>query len=172
RFGWQLLLFSDPAKPRARGLLAAELVGMGLTLLLLLTALVWQYRRRMAERQASMRERAQVVAELEQRIATRTAELTAANDAAVQTGKLALLGQMAAGISHEISQPLTALRTLADNASKFLERQDAGNAGNNLRLIGELCTRMGSIVGELKAFARKEPARLQPVSLKHVIGSS
>lgn len=172
RFGWQLLLFSDPAKPRARGLLAAELVGMGLTLLLLLMALVWQYRRRMAERQASMRERAQVVAELEQRIATRTAELTAANDAAVQTGKLALLGQMAAGISHEISQPLTALRTLADNASKFLERQDAGNAGNNLRLIGELCTRMGSIVGELKAFARKEPARLQPVSLKHVIGSS
>lgn len=172
RFGWQLLLFSDPAVPRARGLLAAELVGMGLALLLLLTALVWQYRRRMAERQTSMRERAQVVAELEQRIATRTAELTAANDAAVQTGKLALLGQMAAGISHEISQPLTALRTLADNAGKFLERQDSGNAGNNLRLIGELCTRMGSIVGELKAFARKEPARLQPVSLRHVIGSS
>ncbi|MDO8906098.1 MAG: ATP-binding protein [Hydrogenophaga sp.] len=172
RFGWQLLLFSDPAEPRARGLLAAELVGMGLTLLLLLMALVWQYRRRLAERQASMRERAQVVAELEHRIATRTAELTAANDAAVQTGKLALLGQMAAGISHEISQPLTALRTLADNASKFLERRDAGNAGNNLRLIGDLCTRMGSIVGELKAFARKEPARLQPVSLRHVIGSS
>ncbi|MBA4266418.1 MAG: sensor histidine kinase [Comamonadaceae bacterium] len=172
RFGWQLLLFSDPAMPRARGLLAAELVGMGLSLLLLLSALVWQYRRRLAERQASMRERAQVVAELEQRIATRTAELTAANDAAVQTGKLALLGQMAAGISHEISQPLTALRTLADNASKFLDRQDTGNAGNNLRLIGDLCTRMGSIVGELKAFARKEPARLQPVSLKHVIGSS
>lgn len=172
RFGWQLLLFSDPAAPRARGLLAAELIGMGLTLLLLLTALVWQYRRRMAERQASMRERARVVAELEQRIATRTAELTAANDAAVQTGKLALLGQMAAGISHEISQPLTALRTLADNAGKFLDRQDTANASSNLRLIGELCARMGSIVGELKAFARKEPARLQPVSLRHVIGSS
>jgi len=172
RLGWQLLLFSDPAEPRARGLLAAELIGMGLTLLLLLSALVWQYRRRMAERRASMRERAQVVAELEQRIATRTAELTAANDAAVQTGKLALLGQMAAGISHEISQPLTALRTLADNARQFLERQDAGNAGNNLRMIGELCARMGSIVGELKAFARKEPARLQPVSIRHVIGSS
>jgi two-component system C4-dicarboxylate transport sensor histidine kinase DctB len=39
-------------------------------------------------------------------------------------------------------------------------------------LIGELCNRMGSIIGELKAFARKEPARLQPVALRHVIGSS
>lgn len=172
RFGWNLLLFANPADPRARAILAAELVAMGLTLLLLLMALVWQYRRRMAERQASMRERAQVVAELEQRIASRTAELTAANDAAVQTGKLALLGQMAAGISHEISQPLAALRTLTDNTGKFLERHDTDNAGNNLRLIGELCTRMGSIVGELKAFARKEPARLEPVLLSHVIGSS
>lgn len=172
RFGWHLLLFADPAGPRARAILAAELVAMGLTLLLLLIALVWQYRRRLAERQASMRERAQVVAELEQRIASRTAELTAANDAAVQTGKLALLGQMAAGISHEISQPLAALRTLTDNAGKFLERHDTENAGKNLRLIGELCNRMGSIVGELKAFARKEPARLEPVQLSHVIGSS
>lgn len=172
RFGWQVLLFSHPSGPRAQGLLAAELVGMGLTLVLLMAALGWQYRRRMAERLASQRERAQVVAELEQRIATRTAELTAANDTAVQTGKLALLGQMAAGISHEISQPLTAMRTLADNASVFLERHDPERAGQNLRLMGELCNRMGTIVGELKAFARKEPARLQPVSLRHVIGSS
>lgn len=172
RYGWQMMLFSDPAEPRAQALLAAELAGMGLTLVLLALALGWQYRRRLAERQASQQERAQVVAELEQRIATRTAELTAANDAAVQTGKLALLGQMAAGISHEISQPLTALRTLADNASVFLQRDDADRAGQNLRLIGELCNRMGSIIGELKAFARKEPARLQPVALRHVIGSS
>lgn len=172
RYGWQMMLFSDPAEPRAQALLAAELAGMALTALLLALALGWQYRRRMAERQASQQERAQVVAELEQRIATRTAELTAANDAAVQTGKLALLGQMAAGISHEISQPLTALRTLADNASVFLQREDTARAGQNLRLIGELCNRMGSIVGELKAFARKESARLQPVGLRHVIGSS
>jgi two-component system, NtrC family, C4-dicarboxylate transport sensor histidine kinase DctB len=172
RFGWQLLLFSDPALPRAQGLRAAEFVGMGLAVLLLITALLWQYRRRMDERKASVRERAQVVAELEQRIASRTAELTAANDAAVHAGKLVLLGQMAASISHEISQPLTALRTLADNASKFLERQDTTNTGNNLRLMGELCLRMGNIIGELKAFARNEPARLQAIPLKNVISSS
>jgi two-component system C4-dicarboxylate transport sensor histidine kinase DctB len=170
--GWQLMLFSDPAAPKARALLAAELVGMAMASLLLLSALIWQYRRRIAERQASMRERALVVAELEQRIANRTAELTTANDAAVQTAKLALLGQMAAGISHELSQPLTALRTLSNNASQFLERHDADNAHRNLRLIGELCARMGSIVAELKTFARKEPARLQAIALKNVVSST
>ena len=172
RFDWQLLLFSDPHGPRSRGLLAAELVGMGLALVMLVVALGWQHRRRVAETRALQRERARVVAELEQRIATRTAELTAANETAVQTGKLALLGQMAAGISHEISQPLTALRTLADNANVFLARADTEKVRQNLHVIGDLCQRIGRIVGELKAFARKEPARLEAISLRTVISSS
>lgn len=61
---------------------------------------------------------------------------------------------------------------MADNASVFLSRDDLPSARKNLGHIGDLCTRMGSIVGELKAFARKEPARLQPVSLSSVISSA
>lgn len=170
--GWQLLLFSDPRHVVNQGLLVAAVSGLTAALALAAAALGWQYRRRRAERLAARHELAQVVAELEQRIATRTAELTAANDTAVQTGKLALLGQMAAGISHEISQPLAALRTLADNASAFLNRDNPAAARSNLGHIGGLCDRMGSIVGELKAFARKEPARLQPVPLSGVISST
>lgn len=169
RFDWQMLLFSDPAEPRRKGLVAAEIAGLSLCLVYLSLALVWQYRRRQMERQASQRALARVASELDQRIAVRTAELTAANDIAVQTGKLAVLGQMAASISHEISQPLAALRTLADNATSFLARDDPVNARANLHIIGELCVRMGSIVGELKAFARKEPARLQTVSIRQVV---
>jgi two-component system C4-dicarboxylate transport sensor histidine kinase DctB len=172
RFGWHMLLFADPAQPRRQATLAAGLVGLSLALVLLALAFAWQYRRRMSERRAMARERARAIAELERRIAERTAELTAANDVAVQTGKLALLGQMAAGISHELSQPLAALRTLADNAAVFLHRQDPDNASSNLQLIGGLCNRMGNIVGELKAFARKEPARLQPVPLGQVIAGA
>lgn len=172
RFGWHMLLFADPSQPRRQAALAAGLVGLSLALVLLALAFAWQYRRRMSERRAMARERARAIAELERRIAERTAELTAANDVAVQTGKLALLGQMAAGISHELSQPLAALRTLADNAAVFLHRQDPDNASSNLQLIGGLCNRMGNIVGELKAFARKEPARLQPVPLGQVIAGA
>jgi two-component system C4-dicarboxylate transport sensor histidine kinase DctB len=172
RFDWQMLLFSDPAEPRRKGMAAAEIAGLSLALVYLSLALVWQYRRRQTERRESQRALARIAAELDQRIAARTAELTAANDIAVQTGKLAVLGQMAASISHEISQPLTALRTLADNANSFLARNDAANASDNLRIIGELCTRMGSIVGELKAFARKEPVRLQDVSVRQVVAGA
>ncbi|MEZ5701557.1 MAG: ATP-binding protein [Burkholderiaceae bacterium] len=172
RFDWQMLLFSDPAGPRRQGLVAAGIAGLSLALVALALALGWQHRRRQTERLASQRELAQMMAHLEERIAERTAELTAANDTAVQTGKLALLGQMAASISHEISQPLAALRTLADNARAFLDREDTANALGNLRHIGDLCLRMGSIVSELKSFARKEPARLQAVPLHHVISSA
>ncbi len=172
RFDWQMLLFSEPAEPHRKGLAAAEIAGLSLALVYLSLALVWQYRRRQTERRESQRALARVAAELDHRIAVRTAELTAANDIAVQTGKLAVLGQMAASISHEISQPLTALRTLADNATSFLARNDAANASDNLRIIGELCTRMGSIVGELKAFARKEPVRLQEVSVRQAVAGA
>jgi two-component system, NtrC family, C4-dicarboxylate transport sensor histidine kinase DctB len=61
---------------------------------------------------------------------------------------------------------------MADNASVFLSRNDPSSARKNLAHIGDLCTRMGSIVGELKAFARKEPARLQAVPLSRVISSA
>ena len=172
QLGWQMLHFSDPNVPRRQAMQAAEITGLSLALVVLGAVLVWQHRRRLLERQASQRQLAQIVSELDQRIAERTAGLAAANDVAVQTGKLAVLGQMAASISHEISQPLAALQTLAGNASAFLARNDTRNASGNLQLIGELCTRMGSIIGELKAFARKEPSRLGAVQLQQVMASS
>lgn len=170
--GWHLLLFSNPERAVSQASLVAALAALATALTLAGAGLAWQYRRRRSDRLAARHELAQVIAALEQRIATRTAELTAANDTAVQTGKLALLGQMAAGISHEISQPLAALRTMADNASVFLSRDDTPSARKNLAHIGDLCTRMGNIIGELKAFARKEPARLQAVPLSGVISSA
>ena len=170
--GWQMLHFSEPAVPRKQALQASEIVGLSLALAILAAVLIWQHRRRLVERRASQRQLAQIVNELDQRIAERTAELAAANDVAVQTGKLAVLGQMAASISHEISQPLAALQTLAGNASAFLARGDAVNASGNLGLIDELCTRMGSIIGELKAFARKEPGKLGAVALDQVVSRS
>lgn len=172
KLGWEMLYFSDPASIHQQALLAAEIAGMALALVILGLALVWQYRRRLHERLISQRQLAQIVSELDQRIAERTTHLTAANDVAVQTGKLAALGQMAASISHEISQPLAALHTLAGNASAFLARNDARSASSNLQLIAELCTRMGSIIGELKTFARKETGRLGAAPLQQVMTSS
>ena len=50
-------------------------------------------------------------------------QLRAAQDDLVHAGKMAALGQMSAGMVHELNQPLTAMRTLSDNAGVLLDQQ-------------------------------------------------
>jgi len=119
---------------------------------------------------------------LEQRVEERTLDLTRANsqlrdeaekhkstqDQLIQTAKLAVLGQMSAGINHELNQPLTAIRTYADNARAFLAlgKQDTVNA--NLQEISGLTERMAKIIHPLKEFSRKSSGAPEPVCLQNV----
>ena len=124
--------------------------------------------------------------ELEQKIAKRTAELMVTNstllekietlkttenilresrDNAVQAGKLAVLGQMSAGVSHEINQPLTAIHTFTDNAINLLELGRVPEALENLGIISRMTDRIGSIVAEIKSFSRKSPTEKQRISI-------
>ncbi|WP_237181111.1 sensor histidine kinase [Roseomonas haemaphysalidis] len=116
-------------------------------------------------------------AELEDRVAARTAELTAeiagreqtearlaeARDTLQQANRLATLGQVAAGVAHEINQPVAAIRSYAENAGTFLDRGDTAKARGNLETIGRLCQRIGGITDELRAFSRKGAGPLGPV---------
>lgn len=87
----------------------------------------------------------------------------------VQASKLALLGQVAAGVAHEINQPVAAIRAYADNAAQFLRRQDPGSVEENLGIIASLTERIGHITGELRAFSRKAGASVGPTSLKDAL---
>ena len=93
-------------------------------------------------------------------------------DGAVQAGKLAVLGQMAAGISHEINQPLTAMQTFTDNAVDLLKRGQLDGVRENLDIIGQMIVRMGQIVGKIKNFARKPEITRRAVCLAEVIDQS
>ena len=86
------------------------------------------------------------------------ARLHTLQDELVQASKLALLGQVAAGVAHEINQPVAAIRSYADNAAEFLRRQDPETARENLESIASLTERIGHITGELRA-SRARPAR-------------
>jgi two-component system C4-dicarboxylate transport sensor histidine kinase DctB len=87
----------------------------------------------------------------------------------VQAGKLSALGEMSAGISHELNQPLMAIRSFAENAQAFLERDKPEKAADNLGRISELARRMGRIIKNLRAFARQEPETATNVELTGVI---
>jgi two-component system C4-dicarboxylate transport sensor histidine kinase DctB len=132
-------------------------------------------------------------ARLEGRVAERTRELSGANaalrrevveraateaalkkvqDDLVQAGKLSALGQMSAGISHELNQPLMAIRQYAENGVGLLERGKTDVAAQNLRRIGDLAHRMGRIIRNLRAFARQESEPMGRVDLVAVINSA
>ncbi|SFK55822.1 sensor histidine kinase [Shimia haliotis] len=87
----------------------------------------------------------------------------------VQAGKLSALGQMSAGISHELNQPLMAIQTFAENGERFLERGNEAKAGENLGRIGQMATRMARIIKNLRAFARNESEPMGKVDLVSVI---
>ncbi|WP_270728574.1 sensor histidine kinase [Shimia sp. Alg240-R146] len=97
------------------------------------------------------------------------AALKKAQDDLVQAGKLSALGQMSAGISHELNQPLMAIQTFAENGERFLERGNEDKAGENLGRIGQMATRMARIIKNLRAFARNESEPMGRVNLITVI---
>jgi len=99
-------------------------------------------------------------------------ELTAAQDHLVQATKMAALGQMATSISHELNQPLGAIRAFADNAQEFIKRGDLQTATSNLQLISRMGDKMRSIMQNLKSFARKTPFQLEPVLVDNVINET
>jgi C4-dicarboxylate-specific signal transduction histidine kinase len=79
---------------------------------------------------------------------------------------------MSAGITHELNQPLAALRTLSSNAVVFMQRGDMAQAQGNLEMIARVTQHMGKITAQLRKFARKAPAELQPVVVASVIADA
>lgn len=166
---WQLH-FLMPLRPLYAQARNAVLVGLMALFGLGLIAL-W-----MRERQARLRlirREANVMREinerLEDRVAERSRELEATRDELVQAGKLAALGTMAAGIAHELNQPLVGIRTYAASGSKLLARgvslpeqapRVAEMAGANFARIAELSERLGDMIRQLRVFVR--PASQQP----------
>ena len=87
----------------------------------------------------------------------------------IQTAKLAVLGQLSASISHELNNPLAAIRSYADNALVFLHREQQKSTQDNLQRIIQLTERMAKISSQLKFFARKSSGERHTVPLLNVI---
>ncbi|AWM87878.1 ATP-binding protein [Microvirga sp. 17 mud 1-3] len=90
-------------------------------------------------------------------------------DDLVQAAKLAALGQMAAGISHELNQPLAAIRSHAHNGAVLLERGRTDDARTSLDRIQQLTTRMAELIRHLKRFARRPADALDTVDLRATV---
>ncbi len=127
---------------------------------------------------------------LEQRVITRTRDLSETNRALeqevsvrrqaeldlqqtqkelVHAARLATLGQLASGISHELNQPLGAISNYAENALQFLQQQKLEQTGLNLEQILKLSGRMSHITAHLKTFSHKTDDQRGPTDINQCI---
>lgn len=171
------------------GLQAATAAAVGLIFGAILIAL-GERRRALALR---LETEARLTLQLERRVAERTRELSDAVDRLqgevtermeaeaalkqaqaelLRAGKLSALGQMSAGISHELNQPLMAIRSYAENGAAFLARGRPEAAAQNLTRISDMAQRMGRIIRNLRAFTRQEPEGVADVDLGAVVAAA
>ena len=93
-------------------------------------------------------------------------ELRVAEQTVQQASKLAALGEMSAGVSHELNQPLAAMKTYLAGARLLLERGRPDEALSSFQRIDDLLDRMGTITRQLKSYARKGGEAFEPVDLR------
>ncbi|WP_163391493.1 ATP-binding protein [Enterovibrio norvegicus] len=107
-------------------------------------------------------------AEVEERTLAE-AKLRVTQDELVQAGKLAALGQLSVGITHEINQPLTAVNSHIRSAQRWLEQDRPDKVQNNLEKIQGLLEKVAAITKHLRAFSRKSDGKVDNVLLDEVI---
>ncbi|PRX32739.1 two-component system, NtrC family, C4-dicarboxylate transport sensor histidine kinase DctB [Meinhardsimonia xiamenensis] len=175
--GWQMIAFTSYGSVRARvnAVLAMEIMGFAM----LLAGAFWLASRRALARQIFFqRETAELRrlnAALQREIAERERvekSLQVAEQTIAQASKLAALGEMSAAVSHELNQPLAAMKTYLAGAKLLLQRRRPDEALSSFQRIDDLLERMGAITRQLKSYARKGAEAAEPVDLRECISSA
>ncbi len=175
--GWQLsyLASFENVRTRVNAVLALELMAIAI-----LTALGFYVLSRRAIRrsilfQAESRELRALNERLQNEIAERERvekDLEVAEQSLAQSSKLAALGEMSAAVSHELNQPLAAMRTYLAGAKLLLQRRRPAEAMSSFQRIDDLIERMGSITKQLKSYARKGGDDLIDVDMRDAVSAS
>lgn len=93
-------------------------------------------------------------AELDAKVAERSAQLESAQAQLVRSEKLATVGQLTASIAHEVNNPIAVIQGNVDLLRELLPREVAASVAPELKLVDEQIQRMRLIVNQLLQFAR------------------
>ena len=175
--GWKMVTFTayDSVRERVNGVIALEIMGFAILAALtfyMLSRRAWSqsmsFRRESAELRLLNARLSREIAEREKvQKNLEVAELTLA-----QSSKLAALGEMSAAVSHELNQPLAAMKTYLAGARLLLQRKRPDEALSSFQRIDDLIDRMGAITRQLKSYARKGGEAFEPVDLRSCLSSA
>lgn len=175
--GWKMTSFTtySSIRERVNSVLALEIMGFAILLALTFYALSRRATFRMALFQRESAELRALNARLQREIAERERvekTLEVAEQTLAQSSKLAALGEMSAAVSHELNQPLAAMKTYLAGARLLLRRNRPEEALASFGRIDGLIERMGAITRQLKSYARKGADAFSPVNLGEALASS
>ena len=175
--GWRLTYLTpfQSVREKVNGVLA-----LGITALALLLALGFYFLSRRATRQSIFfKAESEELRALNDRLSAEITQreraernLQVAEASLEQSSKLAALGEMSAAVSHELNQPLAAMRTYLAAAKLLLSRKRSEEALSSFQRIDDLIGRMGTITQQLKSYSRKGSEDLIPVDFVSSINTS
>jgi two-component system C4-dicarboxylate transport sensor histidine kinase DctB len=174
--GWKITSFTTYASIRERvnAVIALEIMGFAILLALGFYVLSRKNALRVALFQRESDELRALNARLQREIAERERvqeTLAVAEQTIAQSSKLAALGEMSAAISHELNQPLAAMKTYLAGAKLLLRRNRPEEALSSFQRVDGLIERMGAITKQLKSYARKGGDEFRPVEVGPAIAS-
>ncbi|KEJ97654.1 two-component system, NtrC family, C4-dicarboxylate transport sensor histidine kinase DctB [Pseudosulfitobacter pseudonitzschiae] len=175
--GWRMASFTTytSVRERVNGVLALEIMRFAILLAVAFYFLSRRTAFRMALFQRESAELRALNARLQREIAERERvqeTLAVAEQTLEQSSKLAALGEMSAAVSHELNQPLAAMKTYLAGARLLLTRNRKDEALSSFGRIDDLIERMGAITRQLKSYARKGADALSPVDMGNALASS
>ena len=175
--GWRIASFTTYASVRDKvnGVLALEIMGFAILLALAFYFLNRKTAVRMALFQRESAELRALNARLQREIAERERvqeNLAVAEQTLAQSSKLAALGEMSAAVSHELNQPLAAMKTYLAGARLLLTRNRPDEALSSFQRIDDLIERMGAITKQLKSYARQDRDAFEPVKMGEALNSA
>lgn len=175
--GWQITTFTtySSVRERVNAILAFEIM-----IFAVLFAVGFYYTsRRNASKVIFFQRESLALRNLNARLHREIAErermektLQVAEQSLAQSSKLAALGEMAAAVSHELNQPLAAMKTYLAGAGLLLRRNRPDEAMVAFQRMDDLVERMGAITRQLKSHARKGAEKFSPIDIAAALDSS
>ncbi|QIE42540.1 sensor histidine kinase [Rhodobacteraceae bacterium SC52] len=175
--GWRIVSFSTytPVRERVASVVALQVMAFAIMAagLFYLTSRAAERRSLRLQRESAELRKLNLL--LQREISERQKaerSLEVAEQTIAQSSKLAALGEMSAAVSHELNQPLAAMKTYLAGARLLVRRQRSEEAIVSFQRINDLIDRMAAITRQLKSYASKGGDAIGRVDLRAAVDSS